>query len=164
MEDNVKFFFFAVCLAMAVACADPSEAKNHGRLPNGAVPMTPAEVQALLAGKTIDYKVAQYYLLPDGTLKGINQERNAFADGTWHVKGNEYCLNANWHGADKAAKPFFYSQCKKFSIYNKVVWVENSKDQDQYLGDIYSEFVPKELKPRDLVSRRWDSVKKKLGY
>ncbi|MGE0238719.1 MAG: DUF995 domain-containing protein [Parvibaculaceae bacterium] len=153
-----KLIIAACAVVLATVAA---EAKNAGKLPKNAVPMTTEEIKQILSGNSIDYKVAKYYFAPDGSLLGIDGKKTWFADGTWTVTGNTWCLDSKWHGPDKASDT--YAQCEEKYKAGKKIYSKNVKGEDKYLGDISTD-QEKKIKKGDIVSASVTALKKKLGY
>jgi hypothetical protein len=141
-------------------------AKNEGKLPPGAKPLDEAAIKTLYADMTINYKDGpSYFFSPDMRLVGFKAGWEAFADGDWVITGNEMCWNAVWHDKDKEkSKP--YSNCHKYYSSKAVVYIENTKTDDQWMGDVYR--YDKGEKPKmvkgDTVSKKVEAMKAKLGY
>ena len=154
---------------MIAACAlvfNLAVAKNSGKLPKGAVPLSSDEIKTLFAGNTIDFKDTLYFFLTDGSLVGFHTDKsgNSFADGKWSVNDNEFCLDTSWYGKDKSAKPFLFALCYKFYKVNKVIWTENNKGgEEKDLGAIYTG-QDKKIKKGDLISAKVTALKTQYGY
>lgn len=162
MRSLLKFTVAAILLFNT----NSALAKNSGKLPKDAQPMASEEVKKLVAGQTVDYKVALYYFDPAGTLIGVLQKDDAFAEGKWVIKDNEFCLMADWRGAEKTKPPFHFELCKKYYLSKKTIYVENSKDDEKFLGDKYryDKGEKKKWSSGDKVSKRAMAVKAKYGY
>jgi Protein of unknown function (DUF995) len=139
-------------------------AKNEGKLPKAAVPLTAEETKALFSGKTIDWGLAQAYWFADGTSVGYYRkgEVESFADGTWTVTQNEMCYDNTWRSNDKANPVVKDNRCAKYYRVKKVIWTENTKDEDKWQGDVWVG-ITKKLKKGDLVSEKAKAVKLKLN-
>ena len=76
-----------ILMAVALLAAPAALAKNSGKLPKGAVPLTEAEVHSLYDGKSINWTVAYALWRADGTVSGYYPKKGdeGFADGTWTV-------------------------------------------------------------------------------
>ena len=153
-----KHILVVLWLVIAISGA---EAKNKGTVPKEATPMTPEEITAILAGNSIDYKVGKYYFAPDHTLVGLGTG-GWFADGTWSVNGNTWCLDSVWHGPDKT-KTETYVQCHEKYKLGKKIYTKNTKGEDKWLGDVGTD-QEKKIKKGDIVSVQVDKLKKKYGY
>jgi hypothetical protein len=160
----IKKIIILVVAGLMTFTAGVAFAKNKGKLPKGAVPLSAEEVKAIYVGKTIDWKPAKAYWSADGTTIGYYPVKGdeAFAEGTWSVNGNELCYENTWHGKDKT-KPFNEKRCSKYYKVKKVIWTENTKDDDKWQGDIWTG-VEKKLKKGDSVSKKALELKAKLGY
>lgn len=87
---------FVACLAViSISHAEP--------LPNGAVPLKPAEVKALYAGRTMKFDpdcsqgdTGRVVWLKNGVFRGISDLGNkrpwAIYEGRWSVTGNRICF------------------------------------------------------------------------
>lgn len=141
-------------------------AKNQGKLPGDAKPMASGDLTKLVIGRSVDYKIAAYYFNPDGHVIGVGGKNDGFAEGTWTITDNEFCFVTDWKGADKAKPPFHYEKCQKFYLSKTVVYAENTKSEDQWLGDKYqfNQGEGKKYKDGDLLSARFTAVKTKFGY
>jgi hypothetical protein len=157
MDSKLIIVAFAVILNFSAA-----EAKNAGKLPAGATPMPTDEIKQALSGNSIDFKVAKYYFAPDGSLLGIDQKQKGFADGTWTVTGNTWCLDSAWHSADKT-KVFNFALCNEKYKLGKKIFTKNTKGEDQYLGDVSTD-QEKKMRKGDIVSAAVTKLKQKLGY
>lgn len=143
----------------------PAMAKNDGKLPKNAKPLTAEETTRVYVGNTVKYNVGfgtvYYTWLPDGKLFGVLDKKNGghgWADGTWTVKDNLFCFKADWkNAAGETAET--YAPCKEWFRAGKQLWTKNvSGDDDKYLGDIYSDEV-KKMSKGDKVSGRIETVK-----
>jgi hypothetical protein len=152
-----KITVFATAVMMTIA--SPAMAKNQGKLPKDATPMPSEEIRALLSGNSIDFKVAQYYFAPDGTLWGLSKDW--YADGTWTVEGNTWCLNSSWHGPKKA-KEDNYTQCNEKYKVGKKIFTKNTKGEEKYLGDVSTD-QEKKIRKGDIVSAKAMALKAKYG-
>ena len=155
-----------VIVTLAVAAFTPSDAfaNNEGKLPKDSLPLSAEETKAVFAGKTIDWKPAKAYWSADGTITGYYpvKGQEGFGEGKWSVNGNELCYDMAWHGKDKT-KPFLSNKCEKFFKARNVIWIENTKDEDKYQGDIWNG-IEKKLTAGDAVSKSAKELKAKLGY
>lgn len=152
-------------LALIVTTSAGSQAKNSGKLPKGAVPLTEAQVHALYDGKSIDWKLAQAHWNADGTAIGYYGKKGdeGFAEGTWTVKGNEMCYDMQWRGKDKVKAPFKDNRCQTLYYSGKKLWVVNTKDEDKYSNDVWTG-LEKKITSKDLVTKNYDAIKVKFGY
>jgi hypothetical protein len=154
-------------VAVLLVCAvSPVLAKNGGKWPKDAVDMTPEATAAVFSGKTIDFKIAKYYFAPDKTLVGIHLNKgkvDGFSRGTWSVQGNEFCAHSEWPDKNDKTKTYPYDWCNKLKIAGKVVWFQNTKPDDQYYGDIYTDQI-KRLHKGDSVSKQADKLAAAWGY
>lgn len=157
----MKKHIFLLVLGLVVASTGV-DAKNQGKLPKGATPMTPEEITVILSGNSIDFKVAKYYFAPDHSLLGIGSN-GWFADGTWSVNGNTWCLDSLWHGPDKAKAPETFGLCSEKYKVGKIIYTKNTKGEDKYLGDIWTG-EEKKIKKGDIVSAKVAKLKQKYGY
>lgn len=160
-----KYLVTATVLSAAVLLADGALAKNSGKLPKGATPLTAAEVHALYDGKSINWKPAVALWRPDGTVIGYYpvKGQESFADGTWTVKDNEWCYHMEWRGKDKTKPPYVEDACQTLHHAGKKLWVVNTKDQDKYQGDVWTG-LEKKLTSKDLVTAKYTALKAKYGY
>jgi Protein of unknown function (DUF995) len=158
------FFAFSLVLGGLLAFGT-ADAKNEGKLPKAAVPLTAEETKALFSGSTINWGDAQAYWAPDGTSIGYYHKGKvkSFAEGTWTVNGNEMCYDNGWRDADKTKPVFNDNRCAKYYKVKKVIWTENTKDEDKWMGDIWTG-INKKLKKGDLVSAKATALKAKFGY
>jgi hypothetical protein len=156
----VSSLIFSALLALGAA-----DAKNEGKLPKAAVPLTAEETKAIFSGSTINWGDAQAYWATDGTSIGYYHKGKveSFAEGTWTVIGNEMCYDNGWRDADKSKAVFKDNRCAKYYKVKKVIWIENTKDDDKWMGDIWTG-INKKLKKGDLVSAKATALKAKLGY
>lgn len=156
---------YIAAAVIAFVFVSPALAKNDGKLPKDAVPLTAAETKALWSGKTINWNPAKMYWSPDGKAVGVYpvKGREGFAEGTWTVSGNEMCSDVIWYGADKGGKTTPENSCAKYYKAGKVIWTLNTKEQERYMGDIWSG-VDKKLKKGDSASKQAYEWKKKWGY
>ena len=157
-----------VCLAtivLIVSASTGSQAKNSGKLPKGAVPLTEAQVHALYDGKSVDWKVSQVRWNADGTAIGYYPKKGneGFGDGTWTVKGNEMCSDMKWRGDVKAEAPFEVITCQTLFYAGKKMWVVETKNEDKYLNDVWTG-LEKKLTSKDLVTKNYNAIKVKFGY
>jgi hypothetical protein len=146
----------SILLAATIVCC-PVEAKNKGKLPKTATPMTTEEITAMLSGNSIDFKMVQYYFAPDGKLLGVDPKNKWTADGTWDVKGNTWCLHSVWHSPD-GKKSENYEQCSEKYRDGKKIYTKNTKGEDQWLGDITTD-QEKKMKKGDIVSAKLAKLK-----
>ncbi len=152
-------------LIFSAGLASSAIAKNSGKLPKGAVPLSTEETKAIYSGKTINWKLAQTYWSPDGKAIGYYpvKGKEGFGEGTWTVTGDEMCYHLEWRGADKAAKPFINDVCAKYYKSGKQIWIENTKDVEKYQGDIWTG-IEKKLTAGDKASAQANAYKTKFGY
>ncbi|MEF0944301.1 DUF995 domain-containing protein [Rhizobium sp. BR 362] len=151
----------AIALAVLVS---PVLAKNSGKLPENAKPLTSEEVKQLYVGKTLKYKDngnIYYTFTPDGKLLGLADKTNGThhtADGTWTVNDNVFCFQSDWK--DQTGKSVFkYSPCQAWFRAGKTLWTKNvSGVDDQYAGDIYTGEA-KNISKGDQVSKRLVGLK-----
>jgi Protein of unknown function (DUF995) len=165
MRDMTYRIMLMTLMVTTGILSTAADAKNQGKLPKGAVPLSESESKAVYAGKTIEWNPALAYWREDGTVIGYYpvKGKEAIGEGTWTVKGNELCYTITWRGADKAGKPFVEDACAKFYKAGKAIWTENSKEEDQYQGDIWKG-IEKKLKSGDKVSAKFNALKAKFGY
>ncbi|QIG46767.1 DUF995 domain-containing protein [Nordella sp. HKS 07] len=150
---------FAVAATLACSTAD---AKNKGTIPKDAVPMTPEEISIILSGNTFaPIKGIRYYFSPDGILVALGTD-GWFAEGTWKVNGNSWCLDSIWHGPDKS-KTDSYAQCSEKYKLGKKIYTKNTKGEDKWLGDVTTD-QEKKFKKGDTVTAEVAKLKKKYGY
>lgn len=163
MKHVISLTVLAISLALPAAL--PALAKNDGKLPKNAKPLTEEEAKAIYSGKTIDWQPSRVYWRPDGTAIGFNPKKGQeyFTEGTWTARGNEVCLHLEWHGPNKAKPPYLEDLCAKYYSDGKKIWVENTKDDPQYMGDIWTG-IEKKLKKGDTASEQALALKAKFGY
>ena len=158
----------AVAILVGAAAVGPGGAlaKNQGKLPADAKPMPSADLNKLIAGRSVDYKIAAYYFNPNGQVIAVAGKNDGIAEGTWTIKDNEFCFVTDWKGADKSKPPFHYEKCQKFYLSKTVVYTENTKVEDQWLEDIFqfNQGDGKKYKTGDLLSTRFGTLKAKFGY
>lgn len=156
---NVACIIGVAALSMA-----PVLAKNEGKLPKGAVPLSAEDAKAMFLGNTIDWKPARVYWNPDGTALGYNSEKGKeyVGEGTWTANGNEVCYDMKWRGGDLKV-PYPESVCDQLFRVGKQIWTKNTKNsEDKYFGDIYSGMDKKFLKG-DKITKKANALKVKLG-
>ena len=165
MNRSLKLRAIVAIAAISAAATDPAIARNEGKLPKNATPLSAEQTKAVYAGKTINWKPARVYWNPNGTAIGIYPKKGDeyFSEGTWTVKGNEICYHLNWHGAKKAKKPDIEDGCEKFYFEGKKLWIENTKKEPKWQGDIWSGIESK-LKTGDSASKPALALKTKFGY
>lgn len=157
-----------LALLIVVTSALPATAANQGTLPNGAIPLTPAEAQAFFVGHSVKYDspdgVARYTGTADGkalgTWKGKNGDQLP-ADGTWTSSGNEFCYTVDFYSAVNGKSVNHRAVCTQLSKVGKAIWLKNTLDQPQYQGDVYPGERPHLIKG-DQVSARYAKFKSKL--
>jgi Protein of unknown function (DUF995) len=164
MTSHGQAIFRYMLIFGVLLATDAALAKNDGKLPKGAVPLSAEETKALLAGNSINWGAAQIYWAPNGSLVGHYKKGKdeSFAEGKWTVNGNEMCEDNIWHGKDKS-KPLQEGTCKKFYKLGKIIWTENTKDQEKYQGDFW-DGIDKRIKKGDIASKKAQAVKLKFGY
>lgn len=152
-----------VLVAFTALVSTAAEAKNQGKVPKDAVPMAPEEITKILSGNTFvpAKSTGGYYFAPDGKLIGLGSG-GWFAEGSWAVTGNTWCLDSVWHGPDKS-KSENYAQCSEKYKVGKVIYTKNTKGEDKWLGDVWSG-EEKKFKKGDIVSAEVEKLKKKYGY
>lgn len=151
----------ASLLMISVVACGPALAKNQGKLPKGATPMATDDVRKVYSGNSVDFKVAKYYFAPDGSLVGLGND--AFADGSWGVNGNEFCLNSKWHGKDKASAPSLFDLCYTYFKSGKKTWTTVTKGEAQYIGDT-NDGELKKIRKGNIIGDKADKMKAKYGY
>jgi hypothetical protein len=154
-----------LAVAAMLAVAGGVGAKNSGKLPKGAVPLSAEEVHALYDGKSINWKPTVALWKADGSVMGYYPVKGeeSFADGTWTVKDNEWCYHMEWRGKDKTKAPYVEDACQTLFRAGKKLWVVNTKDQDKYQGDVWTG-LEKKLTSKDLVTAKYTALKAKFGY
>ena len=165
MSFQVLKIFIPTLLVGIFGVSGMTVAKNDGKLPKAAVALSEEETKTLFSGKTIDWSVAQAFWFADGTSIGYYRQGKveSFAEGVWTVNGNEMCYENNWHNIDKTKPDVKDKRCAKYYKVKKVIWTENTKDEDKYQGDIWPG-VTKKLKNGDLVTKNVQTLKLKSGY
>ncbi|MFO1035136.1 MAG: hypothetical protein U1E15_14140 [Hyphomicrobiales bacterium] len=53
--------------------------------------------------------------------------------------------------------------CQKLYRAGKKLWIENTKDQEKYQGDVWTG-LEKKLTSKDLVTAKYQAIKAKYGY
>jgi Protein of unknown function (DUF995) len=158
----------AAVLAWPIMTA-PATATNDGTLPEGAVPLTAAETQALYVGHTAKYDipngVARYTWKADGKVLATWEGKNGDvspAEGAWTVSGNQFCYDADFLSTDTGKSAHHESVCRQWWKVGKARWLKNaSGDEYQHQGDIYrSEYA--NLSKGDQVSAKYAKFKAKL--
>jgi Protein of unknown function (DUF995) len=157
-----------VALLLMVSSALPAAAANQGKLPDGAVPLTPTESQAFFVGHSVKYElptgVVRYTWTPDGKALGTWEGKNGDhspADGTWTSSGNEFCYTVDFYNTNDGKSVNHRAVCMQLWKVGKAIWLKNTVDQPQFQGDIY----PGEgahLTKGDQVSARHTKFKSKL--
>ena len=149
--------------------AAPAIATNDGTLPEGAIPLTAEEIQALYVGHTAKYDiptgVARYTWKANGKVLATWEGKNGDvspADGAWTVSGNQFCYDADFLSIDTGKSAHHESVCRQWWKAGKVRWLKNaSGDEYQHQGDIYrSEYA--NLTKGDQVSAKYAKFKAKL--
>jgi hypothetical protein len=155
-------------LLIMVTSALPATAANQGTLPDGAIPLTPAEAQAFFVGHSVKYDipngVARYTWTADGKALGTWEGKNGDqfpADGTWTSSGNEFCYTVDFYSANNGKSVNHRAVCMQSWKAGKVIWLKNTLDQPQYQGDIYPGQGAHLIKG-DQVSARYAKFKSKL--
>jgi len=154
-----------VTLSIPLLMLSQAEAKNKGKVPKEATPLTAQEVTAIFAGRTFTYTpVPTIYFNPDGTLIGFeNYKGNEhFMDGKWTVDGNESCREMHVHGADKS-KDGQFTECRKFYKVGNVIYSQFTKGWPELMGDV-SKDSEKAGKSGDAASTQANALRKKFGY
>jgi hypothetical protein len=98
-----------------------AKATNQGTLPEGAIPLTPAETQALYVGHTAKYDIpdgaAQYTWKADGkalaTWEGKNGDVSP-AEGTWTVSDNQFCYDLDFYSTDTGKSVHHVAFCRQW--------------------------------------------------
>ena len=162
-----KFLKLGVAVFMLAVSSAALEAKS-GKLPKGAAPMVTDDIKKFYAGRSIDWKVAQVFWAEDGKAVGYypnatKPDDPAFGEGEWNVVDNEMCFHLAWRGKDKTKPPFEDTKCHKLYVAGKKIWIENTKDEKQYQGDIWTG-QEKKMRPGDIVSAKVTELKAKFGY
>jgi Protein of unknown function (DUF995) len=164
----------AILAAVTLTAAPVSAlAGNGGVLPEGAVPLTPAEVQAIYVGHSVKYdspdSVVSFTWKPGGTILGTWEGKKekagqvSPADGTWSVSDNQICFDLDYYSTDTGKSVHHDSVCKQWWKVGKNRWVKNVKDQPQYQDFIY-QTQNDQLVKGDLVSARYAKFKAKLPH
>ena len=155
----------SVVLVFSASFVSCAIARNTGKLPDDAVPLSAEATKAIFSGKTINWEPAQTYWSTDGKAIGFYpvKGKEGFGEGRWTVNGNEMCYHLEWRGASKAEKPFISDSCAKYFKSGKKIWIENIKDEKKYQGDIWTG-IENKLVTGDKASALAAAYKIKFGY
>jgi Protein of unknown function (DUF995) len=166
---NVALTRILMAALTLLTFALPARATNQGTLPEGAIPLTPVETQALYVGHTAKYDipdgVVRYTWKADGkalaTWEGKNGDVSP-AEGTWTVSDNQFCYALDFYSTE-AGKPVHHvAFCRQWWKVGKARWLKNaSGDEYQHQGDIYSSEYAN-LTKGDQVSAKYAKFKAKL--
>ncbi|MCP3054686.1 DUF995 domain-containing protein [Aurantimonas marianensis] len=157
-------------IAMAISGTDAG-ARNEGKLPKNAEPLSSDEISKIYEGHSVNYKTKKsdifYVWLSGGKVLGIatdlkDKSSNGYAEGGWAVKENQICYNYDWF--DKDRKVVFQDEkCKEWYRSGNQVWIKNTKDEDKWIGDIYkADDELKKIIQKDVVSGRFEKVKSSM--
>lgn len=157
-----------LALPIVVTSTLSATAANQGTLPNGAIPLTPAEAQAFFVSHSVKYDspdgVARYTWTTDGKALGTWEGKNGDqlpGDGTWTSSGNEFCYTVDFYSANNGKSVNHRAVCMQLSKAGRAIWLKNTLDQPQYQGDIYPS-AGAHLVRGDQVSARYAKFKSKL--
>jgi len=123
----------------------PAKATNQGTLPEGAIPPTSAETQAVYVGHTAKYDipdgVARYTWKADGKALATweGQNGDVSVEGTWAVSDNQSCYDLDFYRTDTGKSVHHVAFCRTRWKVGKARWLKNaSGDEYQHQGGIYS--------------------------
>ena len=161
----VKIFVAAMLLPIMAA---PAIATNDGTLPEGAVPLTAAETQALYVGHSAKYESPTGSPATHGRRRqgsrdpGGKKRRCLPGGGRRTVSGNQFCYDADFLSTDTGKSAHHELVCRQWWKAGKARWLKNaSGDEYQHQGDIYrSEYA--NLTKGDQVSAKYAKFKAKL--
>ncbi|MGO9171572.1 MAG: DUF995 domain-containing protein [Rhodomicrobium sp.] len=153
----------ALTFVALIASANLAQANSSTMLPEGARPLTAQETADIYREKTIDYGVAQYFFSSDGSLVGFSANPTSFANGTWSVNSNEFCMTALWHG-QKNAKPVEHMTCSQWYFDGNAYWTKIIRSSSKKIvGRVYKG-NEKMVASGDKISGRVYKLKASLGY
>ena len=129
----MKIVTVLVVLLIEMTSALPTTAANQGTLPSGAIPLTPAEAQALFVGHSVKYDtpdgVARYTWTADGKAVGTWEGKNGDqlpGDGTWTSSSNEFCYTVDFYSANNGKSVNHRAVCMQLSKAGKAIWLKNT--------------------------------------
>lgn len=114
-----------------------AESSRADKLPAGAKPLTPGELQKIYSGMTLSWRDGPggWYFSPDGKLSAL-AKGSVYAYGKWWLtKSGQVCVKATWRWKKASSARSVKNSCWAHAKVGRTIWKESDGKWYKWTGN-----------------------------